>query len=349
MTDLKHMITEAASGPSWDGNPHTAVSGGLVGLFASAAQLGFSLVPAEDGDPVIATFGGQPNVPADFSWPHRRITPLRNQRLYHDQPGSPLAFAAELNLSELTRVYGPVEGAQLHGRLLVFVSGNCDFEIGHFIASSPDQRPDSRDRDDYRIVHVADTAPTSPLSPPPDATVYRQTRMTAKPVATIPTTNVGEDELIAAGYDEASSEHHEALWELADLLDTGSRHQLLGWPMCPSQRDPRWACPAESNDWWDMDAERKWLWDNEPDTPDESDDYFAQYQAMRESGRWLRQGTDDPWATKTEADWKMLACLNSDDSVGWMWGDDGEVYLMIRADDLAAGRFDRVVLTFQCA
>jgi uncharacterized protein YwqG len=50
------------------------------------------------------------------------------------------------------------------------------------------------------------------------------------------------------------------------------------------------------------------------------------------------------------APWHLLLQLDSDeDGPGWMWGDLGRLYFWIRADDLAARRFDRVWLILQCS
>jgi uncharacterized protein YwqG len=45
----------------------------------------------------------------------------------------------------------------------------------------------------------------------------------------------------------------------------------------------------------------------------------------------------------------LLLQLDSDsDGPGWMWGDAGSIYFVIRKDDLEARRFDRVRLVMQC-
>lgn len=50
-----------------------------------------------------------------------------------------------------------------------------------------------------------------------------------------------------------------------------------------------------------------------------------------------------------EADrWLLLAQIDSDDASGMMWGDVGTLYWLIQEPDLAAGRFDRAVFTWQC-
>jgi uncharacterized protein YwqG len=49
-----------------------------------------------------------------------------------------------------------------------------------------------------------------------------------------------------------------------------------------------------------------------------------------------------------ERDWLLLLQIDTDDEVGWMWGDVGRIYYWIREDDLHGGRFDKVWLAFQC-
>ena len=51
---------------------------------------------------------------------------------------------------------------------------------------------------------------------------------------------------------------------------------------------------------------------------------------------------------RTKAEWRLLLQLDSDDELGWCWGDMGTLYFWIREDDLRARRFDRVWLQLQC-
>lgn len=74
------------------------------------------------------------------------------------------------------------------------------------------------------------------------------------------------------------------------------------------------------------------------------------YNKLRsEPGFGTITGSAHPWATDSERDWRLLAKFDSDDQLDWMWGDMGELYVMIRCDDLRAGRFDRLFLTWQCS
>ncbi len=46
--------------------------------------------------------------------------------------------------------------------------------------------------------------------------------------------------------------------------------------------------------------------------------------------------------------WTLLIQLDSNDDLDWCWGDAGTLYFWLPADDLAAGRFDRVWTVLQC-
>jgi uncharacterized protein YwqG len=60
---------------------------------------------------------------------------------------------------------------------------------------------------------------------------------------------------------------------------------------------------------------------------------------------------DSSQARKLEsgaADWNLLWQIGSDDQTGFMWGDSGNLYLLIRDQDLRARRFDKAWLGLQC-
>jgi uncharacterized protein YwqG len=58
---------------------------------------------------------------------------------------------------------------------------------------------------------------------------------------------------------------------------------------------------------------------------------------------------DDPELAEESLGWTLLAQFDSDDSADMMWGDGGALYWLIRPRDLAEGRFDRAVFTWQCS
>jgi uncharacterized protein YwqG len=46
--------------------------------------------------------------------------------------------------------------------------------------------------------------------------------------------------------------------------------------------------------------------------------------------------------------WRLLLQIDTDDAVGFMWGDAGRLYLLARDEDLRSRRFDRAWLVLQC-
>ena len=50
----------------------------------------------------------------------------------------------------------------------------------------------------------------------------------------------------------------------------------------------------------------------------------------------------------TATDWLLLLQLGTDEKLGMNWGDDGQLYLWIRREDLRARRFDKAWLVLQC-
>ena len=47
-------------------------------------------------------------------------------------------------------------------------------------------------------------------------------------------------------------------------------------------------------------------------------------------------------------EWKLLLQFDSDDSLGFQWGDWGRVYFFIHQDDLRSGNFGQVKIFAQC-
>jgi len=62
-------------------------------------------------------------------------------------------------------------------------------------------------------------------------------------------------------------------------------------------------------------------------------------------------GFDDPRArelARGAEDWRLLLQLDSDETIGMMWGDVGRLYWWIREADLRTRRFDASWLILQC-
>jgi len=57
----------------------------------------------------------------------------------------------------------------------------------------------------------------------------------------------------------------------------------------------------------------------------------------------------DPAVRSAADDWILLAQIDTDSQAGFLWGDCGVLYYLIRPADLAARRFDRTAFTWQCS
>jgi uncharacterized protein YwqG len=63
--------------------------------------------------------------------------------------------------------------------------------------------------------------------------------------------------------------------------------------------------------------------------------------------RWKASSAEWTFAASDASAWRLLLQIDSDDDLGLRWGDCGRLYFGMRADDLRAERFERVVITWQ--
>ncbi len=62
-------------------------------------------------------------------------------------------------------------------------------------------------------------------------------------------------------------------------------------------------------------------------------------------------GYEDPRLGELEAgatDWRLLLQIDSEDDLGFMWGDSGRVYFWIREEDCKNKQFEKVWVVLQC-
>lgn len=174
---------------------------------------------------------------------------------------------------------------------------------------------DPADHQYWRVIAVPRAA-AAPAAAPARSLVFAPHRLMPGPVTTIP--DPGEPAL--EGMCRADSNGIEQLFDDLDEElrrdDNGPRHRMFGWPdlvQNPMQLD----CQLASSG-IDLSTE-------------------AAYDGPRAAA--LEGGA---------AEWMLLLQLDTDAAVGWMWGDAGTLYFWIRRADLAAARFDRVWMMFQC-
>lgn len=176
---------------------------------------------------------------------------------------------------------------------------------------------DPRHRDCWRVIHVEGEAEELERIPRSQRRRLRGFRMCAvdfTPEITLPDATI----LVADGVFESTSEEWRAYCEVFTKLCPESQavHRLLGQPDLV-QSDMRLECQLASHGVYCGNA----------------------------------TGDLDPRRAVLEAgarDWVLLLQVDTDPyGPGWMWGDCGRVYYVIRERDLAARDFDQVWLVLQ--
>jgi uncharacterized protein YwqG len=170
---------------------------------------------------------------------------------------------------------------------------------------------DPQDHQYWRVITVPLTG-AMPMSSPDGALTFSPHRLVPGRVTTVPS-------MWEPVIEELWAADQEALRRLYTELEGGDeapRHRMFGWPDLV-QNPMQLECQLASGG----------IYVGGP------------------------EGYRDPRAAPLSggaAEWTLLLQVDTDDDVGWMWGDVGTIFYWIRASDLHAGRFDRVWMVFQC-
>lgn len=172
---------------------------------------------------------------------------------------------------------------------------------------------DPRDRQFWAVIPVP-AADAVAVASPPEALAFPAYRMLPRLVTTIPEY---EEPALALYQLRAGVDADDAVRErlYAGQDDEAPWHRMFGWPdlvQGPMQLD----CQLASNG----------------------------ITLTPEGYRHPRAADLEPGA----ADWLLLLQLDTDDEIGWRWGDIGTIYYWIRRQDLLAARFDEAWMIFQC-
>ena len=120
--------------------------------------------------------------------------------------------------------------------------------------------------------------------------------------------------MVEPTYDE--DEHHRE--KAAKIYKEMPRHQFGGFPLPVQGDDMEMMCQLASNGL----------------------NCGHGYDTTSRRGKKLAAGADD---------WRLLLQVDSDDDIGWMWGDCGTLYFWIREADTAKGDFSNPWVILQCS
>lgn len=176
---------------------------------------------------------------------------------------------------------------------------------------------DPEDRGSWRVLYAADATPADCApAPPPEGLVpdelFEPVGLRPVPVASWPPEEAPEVQ--ALDLTDAQLDAWAALREDDARVPL---HQLGGHPAPIQHADMAMECQLASHGLY------------------QGDDRHADHPLLPR----LAPGADD---------WVLLLQLDSDDAAGMQWGDAGMLYIWIRRQDLAAGRFDAAWQLLQC-
>jgi uncharacterized protein YwqG len=163
----------------------------------------------------------------------------------------------------------------------------------------------------FSVVIAVPAAGAVAVASPPGALAFPAYRMLPRTVTTIP--DHGEPSL-----DEMNADYAVFRQLHADLDrdDVAPWHRMFGWPDLV-QNPMQLECQLAANGIYLGDGKG--------------------YRHPRAAE--LAPGAED---------WLLLLQLDTDDEIGWMWGDTGTIYYWIRRLDLLTARFDQAWMIFQC-
>lgn len=233
-----------------------------------------------------------------------------------------LALVVVLDLAELSK-FGVDIDLPVEGYLNFFYDAEeqsvWGFEPGDHLA--------------WRVVYATSSSAIE-VPPPPDAPTFPTVWLTAEQALTIPgweepvasplfpAHGPSRNGLVGKRADKKDQARRDAYFAVQDSWrKTGENpdyigHQVGGWPVL--QQGPIWReC-----------------------------DLVSQGYPLGTSEQWSaaeRAGVPD-----TQADWRLLLQVESDDAAGWMWGDVGALYYTVRSNEPAERKFDRSWMILQC-
>lgn len=326
----------------------------LVKQAKPALRLFTEVVDDESDIPVGASkIGGLPDLPIGAEWPHRpayanadklaaeRRKEAQRYLLEADQPNSwmtheigrlchdeamaradavghrfPLAFLAQIDLAALSRETGFDRALPHEGRLLLFY----DFwnDPGAFEPAARDNFRLLWDRTPVsQLLRMAAPSELAALSSQHCACLFKAGSVLAQSVATLPPVSDKNWDAFDLSDEDAYCAYREWLSDIYDGENNGDAisHQLGGWPR-----------PLQSS-----------------------------MQAMAQlASNGIYCGASDDYKTpeaqdllKRAGEWRLVLQIGSDAKLQLMPG-AGRIFILMRDADIAARRFDKAWLVYEC-
>jgi hypothetical protein len=282
----------------------------ILDLARPAVRLGS--VAVEGGVPLkVSRFGGAPVLPRCEPWPrwgHR-----------------PLDFLGVIDFAEIVEV-APIAGLPRRGCASFFYAAQFPRPWGDDPAQSEGWRVVPVDAvEAVQAPAAGDACGCAPggavvaAVPPGEVVVAPEAMLYGSAFLSLPgpiepaLCGIGDG---LFGFTHVYEEVYRA-WVACVWPDGRPRHQIGGWPVLV-QRAPWIDCPR---------APRRATAGRGPAAP---------------AGRVPTESTSDG-----EHGWRLLLQIDSDERLGWSWGEEGRVYFSIQAGDAASGDFRRCWLTLQ--
>lgn len=300
----------------------------LEDQLVSLAKPCIRMVPVRIDDDTVpmgaSRFGGHPDVPKGFEWPHLG--------------GKPLTFIGQFNLAEVA-LHDVSNLLPKSGRLYFF------FEAAELPYGKSDER------DGWRVLFFEDE--TSPL--------IRLTHPTLRFADSIVPDFTHTIKALPAHMLTFSSEVSLPPIYGDETADYGISFETLPQVAPATKNESDNPTRSEHDLYWELYAQSRpgprHFWLGHPDRIQ----YFIEWNAVVLSQRIMPEGTDS-WGNRVfspeqisgrirpeMAQWQFLFQIDSDDSLNVKWGDVGTLYVCIPKVSLAMRDFDACWTIMQCS
>jgi len=170
---------------------------------------------------------------------------------------------------------------------------------------------DPADAPYWRVI-AAPRGAAVPVTAPGGAEVFSAHQVVPEHVITVP----DQDEPVNDAFLDTAGDALGRLYQELGSGVRGPRHRMFGWPELV-QNPMQLECQLASH-------------------------------GIRTGGPAGYRDPQVPELRGGAPDWLLLLQVDTDDDVGWMWGDSGTIYYWIRRQDLHRARFDHTWMILQC-